>query len=74
MVGGWGARNSLLPKRNQDFRRVKYYIGVRFRGLTEKTPFLCRYIEVLGQKIMNLLLLGWLFVENQYKYNNQLIM
>ena len=30
---------------------VKYYIGVRFRGLTEKTPFSCRYLEVLGQKI-----------------------
>ena len=30
---------------------VKYYIGVRFRGLTEMTPFSCRYLEVLGQKI-----------------------
>ena len=31
--------------------RVKFNIGVRFGGLTEKTPFLYRYFEVLGQKI-----------------------
>ena len=26
-------------------------MGVRFGGLTEKTPFQYRYFEVLGQKI-----------------------
>ena len=31
--------------------RVKFNVGVQFGGLTEKTPFLYRYFEVLGQKI-----------------------